>query len=415
LRIILFFFLIFSFALSQFFSKKEKKGSGFPVFDVHVNEVFVDSLEKICSSVSLNIFNDDLTFFRKKNGTYEAKFTATLSVYKKDSLIKTQFITKKVTVKNFDGTNKKNTKSYIKDCFNLEPGKYLLKAYLRDINSQKQIVRDKYFEVQKQSDLFQISDLKFFDIVEESKTLNQKRIFTNRTGKILVNLVANFSGLKDSLFYHIKINSLIDNKIVYSKKIKIAPKETNQKIEIFFKKSFFTKSNYMLFATVDDEKGNKVSKKARFTFIWDRYPTNKLEMSETLQKMYYIANNDSINFYMKQPLEKSQKFFLRVWFDLSKSKTSGEVQNLVREYFSRVSMAIKSFSTYKENGWQTDRGRILIKFGYPDDIQYFPFEANRRSFTVWKYYQKQKTFIFIDDGFSGFVLDEQSKRLEFSY
>ena len=66
------------------------------------------------------------------------------------------------------------------------------------------------------------------------------------------------------------------------------------------------------------------------------------------------------------------------------------------EYFGRVNISNKEYSTFTNNGWFTDRGRILIKFGHPDDIERHPFELHTNPYVVWRYYALRKIFVFMD-------------------
>ena len=56
-------------------------------------------------------------------------------------------------------------------------------------------------------------------------------------------------------------------------------------------------------------------------------------------------------------------------------------------------------------GWRTDRGRIYIKFGPPDDIERYPFEMGTYPFEIWRYYSLRKVFVFVDrTGFGDYYL-----------
>ncbi len=55
------------------------------------------------------------------------------------------------------------------------------------------------------------------------------------------------------------------------------------------------------------------------------------------------------------------------------------------EYINRVLQADASFKEQGREGWKTDRGRIYVIYGKPDDIERFSFEANQKSHEVWTY------------------------------
>jgi len=67
------------------------------------------------------------------------------------------------------------------------------------------------------------------------------------------------------------------------------------------------------------------------------------------------------------------------------------------EFFRRVELANQRYSTINyNNGWQSDRGRILIKYGEPSDIEYHPFDFGQPAYEIWYYYTQQLTFYFVD-------------------
>jgi len=49
-----------------------------------------------------------------------------------------------------------------------------------------------------------------------------------------------------------------------------------------------------------------------------------------------------------------------------------------------------------KNGWQTDRGRIYIKFGEPDEISVDNYPIDNYPTQTWYYYLLNKTFHFYD-------------------
>ncbi len=61
-------------------------------------------------------------------------------------------------------------------------------------------------------------------------------------------------------------------------------------------------------------------------------------------------------------------------------------------------------------GWQTDRGKILIKYGYPDDIQIENYLVGQYPVEIWTYYNLDKKFHFDDKkGFGNYELRDAWK------
>ena len=56
-------------------------------------------------------------------------------------------------------------------------------------------------------------------------------------------------------------------------------------------------------------------------------------------------------------------------------------------------------------GWQTDRGRVYIIYGKPDDIQRDDTSYGTGSYVVWYYNNLNKKFVFWDEyGFGEYQL-----------
>ena len=56
-------------------------------------------------------------------------------------------------------------------------------------------------------------------------------------------------------------------------------------------------------------------------------------------------------------------------------------------------------------GWETDRGRVLLIYGHPDEIDRNAFGINKRTHEVWHYWdledQGAVEFIFVDKRYLG--------------
>ena len=81
----------------------------------------------------------------------------------------------------------------------------------------------------------------------------------------------------------------------------------------------------------------------------------------------------------------------------------------------RLAYANKHFSRLGKDGYLSDRGRVLLIFGEPDQKDYFPSESEVKPYEVWFYNQIEGgvTFIFGDvSGFGNYELLHSTKRGE---
>ena len=62
-------------------------------------------------------------------------------------------------------------------------------------------------------------------------------------------------------------------------------------------------------------------------------------------------------------------------------------------------------------GWRSDRGRIYIQYGEPDQIDDYPVAAGGRPYQLWHYYSHgaYRKFTFVDE------YEDGDYRLQFPY
>ncbi|MEK6754765.1 MAG: GWxTD domain-containing protein, partial [Bacteroidota bacterium] len=84
-------------------------------------------------------------------------------------------------------------------------------------------------------------------------------------------------------------------------------------------------------------------------------------------------------------------------------------------YLQRLNAANQRFRTMAREGWKTDRGRVLLLFADPDEIERFPSSDNSKPYEIWNYYgiENGVQFVFIDrSGFGDYILVHSTKRGE---
>lgn len=163
-------------------------------------------------------------------------------------------------------------------------------------------------------------------------------------------------------------------------------------------------SNYTLFFTAEDMKGNRVMTKSNFRVRIRGINFEVENMDDAVKQLTYLASDRQIKEMMTGSENEKTEKFKAFWAALD--PTPGTLENeLMEEYYRRVAFSIEAFTVVQE-GWRTDRGMIYILFGPPDEIQRGPFELDRKPYQVWEYYLLGKQFIFRDEtGFGDFRLD----------
>lgn len=139
------------------------------------------------------------------------------------------------------------------------------------------------------------------------------------------------------------------------------------------------------------------------------------ELDKVFEESKYIAIKQEIDQWARLSEEDSKRKFLVKFWKARIYNPEYPGQNFKNEYFSRIEYASQQYSSFRREGWRTDRGRIYVLFGEPSEIQRFPNEPEMKPYQIWKYYHIEGgvIFVFADIyGFSDYVLLHSSKRGE---
>jgi GWxTD domain-containing protein len=117
-------------------------------------------------------------------------------------------------------------------------------------------------------------------------------------------------------------------------------------------------------------------------------------IDDTLTLLGYIASRSETEPIKQAKGAERKRLWLEFWRKRDPYPETPENEFLI-EFFERVSYANENFSSLQP-GWKTDRGRIYIRRGPPDQIDSRPFSAAGSAYEVWYYFQQNLTFIFVD-------------------
>lgn len=162
--------------------------------------------------------------------------------------------------------------------------------------------------------------------------------------------------------------------------------------------------DYELELTLRGRRNKKIDKRmSGFSIAWTQDALLRHDYSSTLDLIALIAESHELKELRKlktyqERLDGLNEFWQR------HDPTPGSVENEIkREFFRRVRLANRSFMFMRRPGWRTDRGRIYIKHGEPDEINDYPFSPNSHPYQEWHYYQggRYRKFTFLDENEDG--------------
>jgi GWxTD domain-containing protein len=112
------------------------------------------------------------------------------------------------------------------------------------------------------------------------------------------------------------------------------------------------------------------------------------ELDREFQWAKYAAMDDEKSRYENiQGVDAKRRFLSDFW----RQRQLG----LREEYLSRVSYANTNFRVLNRDGYKTDRGRVHIVYGTPDDVERHPNETETRPYEIWSYNNIQGGVIFV--------------------
>ncbi|MGQ9705812.1 MAG: GWxTD domain-containing protein [bacterium] len=135
------------------------------------------------------------------------------------------------------------------------------------------------------------------------------------------------------------------------------------------------------------------------------------EAIKVREEIGIIASKDEMSIYDVLSLDLKPYFIERFWKKRDPTPTT-EVNELKDEFYKRLEYVKEHFAISNKKGWDTDMGRIYIKYGPPDDIAREPsgissmpdisastFETEPTE--AWEYHSKSAfakgaIFIFVD-------------------
>jgi GWxTD domain-containing protein len=139
------------------------------------------------------------------------------------------------------------------------------------------------------------------------------------------------------------------------------------------------------------------------------------ELAEEFRKAQYLATDQEIKTFSQITSEDGRREFLaKFWSEIEEGRM-GRAGILRSVYLQRILSADQRFHALGRPGWRTDRGRVLVLYAEPDEVERFPSSQDTRPYETWHYYSIENgvDFIFVDrSGFGDYVLVNSTKRGE---
>lgn len=296
-----------------------------------------------------------------------------------------------------------------------------------------------------------LSDVQFSARIINEST-NKESIFYKNTMEVYPHPVNVFGQSYPILFYYLELynltsdtakgNILLISQIFDSKGKKVFEKSkpisrmNNEVVEVgTINTSKYFSGSYSFYINLfnQDTKRGVVSSKKFFVYNPNIIDTNKTksqsisaassefavlseeECDEMFMSAQYIASGAEIEKYKKLTgAEAKREFFFQFWKmrDTEPDTPENEFKN---EYLERVKHVENKYKSFNKRGAKTDRGRVYITYGEPDEIELHPNDYDKKPYEIWYYNSIEGGVLFVFGdvaGYSDYELLHATKRGE---
>ncbi|MDZ7331306.1 MAG: GWxTD domain-containing protein [candidate division KSB1 bacterium] len=404
-----------------------------------------------------SIYRDHLKFV-PDGKTWKAEFSFQAEIWQRDSLLASdtwQSITRIDSLAELTSNQKLFGLGY----FAIKPGNYQLKVRLRDENSQLQ--REKQLPLTIESFDTGTLNLSDIELATQIRPNTERNLFYKNGYQVIPNPDQFYGTGLPMLMFYTEIYNLAewsgndtsnysvqyriidgDGQVVreFPARLKKKPGESAVEVSGMNIISFQSGTYFFELEAKDLSTGAAIAKRKKF-FIYregdlavsDSVAKHRAEekfqaameriykgmSTQTLDEEFdaasYIATREEKEIYKTLDAQGKQAFLIEFWRKRDKSPETP--QNEFRDdYLKLVNTANKEFSGFKK-GYKSDRGRVLLLYGVPDEIERFPLNMEHKEHHIWKYFSIQGgvIFVFVDkQGFGNLELVHSTARGELS-
>ncbi|NOY76926.1 MAG: GWxTD domain-containing protein [Calditrichaeota bacterium] len=110
------------------------------------------------------------------------------------------------------------------------------------------------------------------------------------------------------------------------------------------------------------------------------------KLEQTIRQIQYLLNPEQKRMLKKLSREGKIQFLANFWKSRDPNPAT-QINEFQQEFYKRLNYANRHYGGHKLKGWQTDRGRILILYGPPDEIERHRYELDYKPYEIWHYYK----------------------------
>ena len=318
-------------------------------------------------------------------------------------------------VKAYEETRSKDRFFIDQKSLFVNPGSYQAKVRLVDLNTNQSSRRKRWIEVPS----FQGKGWTKSDLILAKEVSLSEVSCAFRRGRYCIapNVGRTFDDRGPDLFLYFEMYGLLPGKIVeevYQLKNRKGTVLASDSLGTEIRESQTSRSyrfsienlepgRYEVEVELKVPPNKRKRIKREFQMQWRDAAPSAEDYYTAVEQLRYIATPQEMKRLKESPPERRKELLKEFW--KRRDPTPGTPRNeLEEEYYRRVEYCNRQFGGL-EGGWKSDRGKVYIIYGRPDEVERHPFETETLPYQIWYYLDKRLTFIFVDrHGFGDYEL-----------
>lgn len=409
-RLILFLFLIASAIYAQVeTSGNVGRAMSVVPFSIDYSEYKSGEAQKTRLDIFVQVPYTSIQFV-KKNNTFSAGYSVTLTFYDKDkkNILLEKMWKESIQVALFDQTLSRNNSFISYRTFDFQPGSYTIRCTIEDTDSRKSSTQEFSVVLNTISDTLGISGIMLVseiikDPAGEKVFPNVAKLVSNQTDSVLL-FHEIYSDKERQVYIEYYLEDL-KSKVSTKELLPHNLKAGINSVYYSFKYSDFKLGDYIIKAVLKDSEWKEAAatEKRFFSKIYG-LPNSITDLNKAVDQMIYICSPSELG-YIKDSEnydEKLNRFF--AFWNNKKPNPQVDENPILFEYYRRIEFANNNFKGFSE-GWRSDMAMIYVTFGPPSHVERHPFDSNSKPYEIWEYFELNRSFVFMDQtGFGDYRL-----------
>ncbi len=369
---------------------------------------FADSTDRCLNQVQFHfaLVNDMLTFVKMSDTWYRANYELSVIIYnRKKEVAAFESIHDTVAVNDFASTNSRQRPMMKRLCFTLPPEDYTYQIQWLDAETQVNMGRPIALKLTDYSrPSLQISDLVMTDQQDchaglRRFTPNLREGFRDEGSQVGAYFELYGTG-RDSITVEYSL-ALANGQKAGRRRYVVPGGVSAQCLQL---NELITQPGEYLLSVQATAGAVRVKNERSFFVHWGRMPMQTQDglADRELEQLALIARGHDLEKIRAASGSERQRLLAEFWQQRDPTPDT-KVNELREEFFRRIDFADKNFSVAGLGlvGWKSDRGRVLVRNGTPDEIERHATEPGMPAVEIWQYRRLNKRFIFTDRQGSG--------------